>query len=126
MDNYLAAFRKYADFSGRARRQEYWMFGLFNLLIIVAIMVLIQVTQEPRLAIIELVYALVVLIPSLSLTVRRLHDTGRSGWWILIQMIPLAGGIIFLVFMCSDSHPGTNLYGPNPKGISNGLSANAA
>ena len=63
------------------------------------------------------VYSLAVLIPSLAVSARRLHDTDRSGWWMLINLIPLIGFIVYLVFVCGDSKPGANRFGPNPKGV---------
>ncbi|MGW4226533.1 DUF805 domain-containing protein [Streptomyces bauhiniae] len=109
---YVDVLKKYAVFSGRARRQEYWMFVLFNLIISI---VLAIVDAALDTSILGIVYFLAVLIPALAVTVRRLHDTSRSGWWILISLIPLVGGIILLVFTVFDSKPETNEYGPNPK-----------
>jgi uncharacterized membrane protein YhaH (DUF805 family) len=128
MEWYLDVFRKYAQFDGRARRKEYWMFTLFNLVayFVLAIVgflfvALLAKGEHQGLALLFLapiwIYGLAVIIPGLAVTVRRLHDTGRSGWWILISFVPFVGGIILLVFTCLDSEPGTNLYGLNPKGI---------
>ena len=113
--------KKYACFSGRARRQEYWLFVLFN--IIAAFVVgliggcLASVTGVGAVAFLGAIYNLAVLIPSLAVFCRRMHDTGRSGWWWLIGLIPFVGGIVLLVFCCLDSQPGENKYGPNPKGL---------
>ncbi len=110
----------YADFEGRARRAEYWNFFLFNMLGIIAIVALmfaLGAISESLATIGGLAYmawALGLFIPSLAVAVRRLHDTGKSGWWLLISFIPLAG-IVLIVFLCIDSDPGTNAYGPNPK-----------
>src|SRR5918912_3057743 len=119
VDWYLEVLKKYAVFDGRARRQEYWMFILFNI-IITAVLALIDsligtVIRQAGFGLLQGLYDLAVLIPSIAVTVRRLHDTGRTGWWILIGLIPLIGGIVLLVFMVLDSEPGANQYGPNPK-----------
>jgi uncharacterized membrane protein YhaH (DUF805 family) len=122
----MTVMRKYADFSGRARRQEYWMFALINMLIgmVLAIvgfvpMVLMQRSDSPGLGVVFLIpyllYCLACIIPSLAVSVRRLHDVGKSGWWYFIAFVPFVGGIILLVFHCLDSEPGTNLWGPSPK-----------
>ncbi len=119
MNWYLAVLKKYAVFSGRARRKEYWYFFLFNLLITIAFLAIDMVAglynSEIGLGILSGIYTLAVLIPSLAVTVRRLHDTNRSGWWILIGLIPLVGAIVLLVFMVQDSQVEQNQYGPNPK-----------
>ncbi|MED5524010.1 DUF805 domain-containing protein [Gallaecimonas pentaromativorans] len=117
MENYISVLKQYANFSGRARRQEYWMFFLVNILIYIALAIVISVLNVPALTFLIGIYALATLVPALALTVRRLHDTGRSGWWIFVQMIPAVGGIVFLVFVCLDSQIGSNEYGPNPKGV---------
>jgi uncharacterized membrane protein YhaH (DUF805 family) len=114
MSWFLAALSKYADFSGRARRSEYWYFFLFYLLIYFGL--IIASTMLGRIgAILTLVFLLAMLIPSLSVGVRRLHDTDRSGWWLLISLIPLVGAIILIVFAVQDSDPGENRFGSNPK-----------
>ena len=113
--------KKYACFSGRARRQEYWLFVLFNIIagIIVGVIsgVLVSVTNVAAFAFLGTIYNLAVLIPGFAVLFRRLHDTGRSGWWFLVALIPLVGWIVLLVFLCLDSQPGDNQYGPNPKGL---------
>ncbi|HEY8985897.1 MAG TPA: DUF805 domain-containing protein, partial [Streptomyces sp.] len=88
MQWYLDVLKKYAVFSGRARRQEYWMFALFNIVISIVLSIIGSVLD---LGILSIIYSLAVLLPSLGVSVRRLHDTGKSGWWILIALIPLAG-----------------------------------
>jgi len=104
---------KYADFSGRARRSEYWWFTLTN---IIALFVLILLTTISDIFwVLYVGYALALIVPSLAVTVRRLHDTDKSGWWILIALVPFVGGIILLVFMCIDSTPGPNRFGPSEK-----------
>ncbi len=109
---YVDVLKKYAIFSGRARRKEYWMFLLISCLISIALSI---VTQAIKLEFISTLYSLAVLIPSIAVTVRRLHDTNRSGWWILIGLIPIVGTIILIVFLAQDSSPGSNKYGANPK-----------
>ncbi|MDR1890448.1 MAG: DUF805 domain-containing protein [Zoogloeaceae bacterium] len=112
---------KYADFEGRARRKEYWMFTLFQFIILAGLSVLSIIGSSISgilgviFAGIYLLAALGLLVPSLAIFVRRLHDTGRSGWFILLGLIPLVS-LILLVFACLDSQPGDNQYGPNPKG----------
>lgn len=119
MSWYLQVLTKYAVFSGRARRKEYWFFALFNTIISIALLSLDTLlgTFNPETGVSLLcgIYSLAVLIPSLAVSVRRLHDTDRSGWWLLIALIPLIGALVLLVFFILDSHPGENNYGPNPK-----------
>jgi uncharacterized membrane protein YhaH (DUF805 family) len=119
MNWYLMVLKKYAQFEGRSRRKELWMFTLFNCLFSWPLYILGLVFHENALGSIFLglyfIYALAVLVPCLAVGVRRLHDTGKSGWMILLVLIPLVGGIIVLVFMVLDSDPGVNKYGPNPK-----------
>jgi uncharacterized membrane protein YhaH (DUF805 family) len=121
MNWYLSVLKQYAVFTGRARRREYWFFILFNLIASVVLTVIDFMTGflDPELGIglLSGLYSLAVLIPSLAVTVRRLHDTDRSGWWLLIGLVPLLGAIMLLVFMLLDSTPGDNRYGANPKGL---------
>ncbi len=116
---YLQVLKNYAGFSGRARRKEYWMFALFNLIFLIVAMILDNVLgttiEDLPYGLFYFLYALVVLIPSLAVAVRRLHDVGKSGWMILISLIPIVGGIWLLVLMLTDSNPGENEYGVNPK-----------
>jgi len=110
---YLAVLKNYAGFSGRARRTEYWMFFLINFIIVVVLDVIgLALKLGTYLGII---YSLAVLLPALAVAVRRLHDTGRSGWWVLISFVPLVGTIILIVFLATEGQPGDNQYGPNPK-----------
>jgi uncharacterized membrane protein YhaH (DUF805 family) len=109
---YLSVIKNYAGFSGRARRQEFWMFVLFNV-IAAAILAIVDAVVGTSLLII--LYWLAVLLPTLAVTVRRLHDTGRSGFWIFLGFIPLVGGIILIVFYALEGQPSDNQYGPNPK-----------
>lgn len=112
MEWYLNVLKNYANFNGRARRKEYWMFVLFN--IIISVILSVVQLAIPFVVVITILYSLFILIPSIAVIVRRLHDTGRSGAWFLISFVPLVGSIILLVFMCEDSH-GDNGYGANPK-----------
>jgi len=112
-DYYLDVFKnKYADFSGRARRSEYWYFFLFNMIAMMAATVVDGVLGY---SFFYFIYGLAAFVPGLAVSVRRLHDTGRSGWFLLISIIPIIGAIILLVFMVQDSAPGANEYGSNPK-----------
>ncbi|OOH89288.1 hypothetical protein BMT54_06885 [Pasteurellaceae bacterium 15-036681] len=127
MNWYLEVLKKYATFTGRARRKEYWFFMLFNMIASIVLSVIDvaigTIDYQSGLGIISGIYTLAVFIPSLAVTVRRLHDTGRSGWWLLITLLPLIGLIVLLVFMCMDSQSGnaldsttgSNKYGENPK-----------
>jgi uncharacterized membrane protein YhaH (DUF805 family) len=112
MEWYLEALKKYAVFSGRSRRKEYWFFVLFNFLIGIAFGIVDAVVG---LGFLGLIYGLAVIIPGIAVTIRRLHDTGRSGWWILIGFVPIIGFFVMLYFLFQDSEPGANEYGPNPK-----------
>jgi uncharacterized membrane protein YhaH (DUF805 family) len=119
MEWFLLAWKRGAEFSGRSRRKEYWMFQLFNFLVVLFILVLALIAGGD--AAVKLgpgccfVYCLVAFVPTLAVTVRRLHDIGRSGYWYFISFVPLVGGIVLLVFTVLDSDPERNEYGPNPK-----------
>ena len=117
MSWYLEALKKYAVFSGRSRRKEYWYFVLFNIIvsIVLAGIDALLGTLTSYIGLLSGIYGLAVLIPTLALTVRRLHDIDRSGWWILIGLVPLIGAIVLLVFAVMEGTPGNNRYGPNPK-----------
>ena len=113
-------FSKYATFEGRARRSEYWYFMLFVCCVNVVIRILAMIVGDSNvlatvLAGISTVFSLGVLVPQIAVAVRRLHDIGRSGWFYLIGLIPLIGWIFMIVWFCTDSQPGDNQYGPNPK-----------
>ena len=119
---FLAALtQKYATFEGRARRREYWYFVLFYCLALVALAIVDGITgtfdEEVGIGLLSGLFALATFIPAISVAVRRLHDTNRSGWWLLIGVIPLVGSIVMLVFTLQDSQPGANRFGPNPKGV---------
>lgn len=119
MNWYLKVLRQYGDFKGRARRMEYWMFVLFNVFISIILLIIDNLVgiafEDIDYGPLYLTYCLFIVMPSLAVAVRRLHDSGRSGWWILISLIPFLGGIWLLVLLLMDSDPGDNKYGPNPK-----------
>lgn len=123
---------KYATFSGRARRSEYWWAYLGVFLVSLVLNIPLQgvllgaadtttgeISSVPPAAIVlyilMIVFGLAILVPMLAVIVRRLHDTGRSGWWYFIALVPFVGGLILLFFMIQDSQAGDNAYGPNPK-----------
>jgi uncharacterized membrane protein YhaH (DUF805 family) len=123
MNWYLDVIKKYAVFSGRARRKEYWMFALINFVIVI---VLEGLFIFPTLLngngdfptfgyILVMLYSFGLFLPSLGVMIRRLHDVGKSGWWYFVALIPFIGAIWLLILLISDSQPGTNQYGPNPK-----------
>jgi uncharacterized membrane protein YhaH (DUF805 family) len=113
MNWYLEVLKKYAVFNGRARRKEYWMFFLFNIIITLVLGVVEGLVGSP--GVVGMVYTLAVLIPGIAVSIRRLHDTDRSGWWLLIGLIPIIGAIVLIVFMVQDSTSGENQYGSNSK-----------
>ncbi len=119
MNWYLDVLKKYAVFNGRARRKEYWFFSLFNLIIIIVLGVIDGMigsnSASAGMGLLGGIYMLAVLVPAIAVGIRRLHDTNRSGWWLLIVFVPLIGAIVLLVFMVLDSSPGENQYGANPK-----------
>ena len=119
MNWYLAALKKYAVFNGRARRSEYWYFVLFNVIISIVLTVVDGITGSLNgatgVGFLSGLYSLAVLIPSIAVSVRRLHDTDRSGWWILIGLIPLIGVIVLIVFAFQEGKSGANQYGEDPK-----------
>ena len=115
----LLPLKRYAEFSGRSRRMEYWMFFLFNIIISIALIIvdgILGTSAAPgAMGLFGAIYLLALLIPGIAVAVRRLHDTGRSGWWILIGLVPFVGGIILIVFLVQDGTPGDNQFGRNPK-----------
>ena len=124
-----AITKHYADFQGRARRKEYWMYILFTAVSFIAALILDNVlgttfsmdilgeSVDTGYGWIYLLVALGTFLPFLAVLVRRLHDVGKSGWFMLVSLIPLAGGIWLLVLLCKDSYPGVNQYGANPKTV---------
>ncbi len=118
MNRYMQVFRKYSVLTGRTRRSEFWHFMRINIVVLtllgIARMVFVSDLIDP----IAIVFCLAILAPSVAAGVRRLHDTGRSGWFILLPLIPftfLLGTIVLIVFWVDDSKPGDNKWGPNPK-----------
>jgi uncharacterized membrane protein YhaH (DUF805 family) len=113
-----SCLRQYVGFSGRARRSEYWWFFLFVVIVSAVASVLDAllgtVSDDTNLGLIGTIVGLALVLPIIAVSVRRLHDTSRSGWWYLLVLIPIVGSIILIVFYCLDSH-GDNQYGPSPK-----------
>jgi len=115
---YLEVLRNYADFSGRSRRKELWMFWLVNLVICMAlgfIEGIIGIFRGQSVSVLATLYSMFVLIPGLAVGARRLHDIGRSGWWLVLGLIPILGAIVLLIFFVQDSQAGENRFGPDPK-----------
>jgi len=110
MNYYIAAFKKYAEFTGRVGRAEYWYFVLFT--IIVSVILSVLGTMIGALGFLSPLYALAALVPSLAVGARRLHDIGKSGWIQLIVLIPLIGAIWLIVLLATEGNPGGNAYGP--------------
>ena len=118
---------RYAKFDGRATRSEYWYFVLFYFIISIVAAVLDTFVINPMLGatpeeaaaggFLQVIMALALLIPSIALGIRRLHDIGKSGWWLLIGFIPIIGLLVLIYFYVQDSQAGSNLYGLNPKGL---------
>ncbi|WP_319462380.1 DUF805 domain-containing protein [Micromonospora sp. RTP1Z1] len=123
--SFTAAIRsvltQYVGFTGRARRSEYWWFALFTVLVGLAAAILDGVlgttlgSGRGSTGVIGIIVNLALLLPTLAVAMRRLHDTDRSGWWLLIGLVPIVGAIVLLVFFVLDSTPGTNRFGANPK-----------
>nr|MCR4606957.1 DUF805 domain-containing protein [Oscillospiraceae bacterium] len=113
IDAIKTCFKKYATFSGRARRSEYWFWWLFAT-IVSGVVAWIEGTDNYGLS---SIVGLAFLLPNLAVAVRRMHDVGKSGWYLLWNFLPIVGNIMYLVKLCSDSEPGTNMYGENPKGV---------
>ena len=114
MNYYRLALKKYATFTGRACRAEFWYFQLVNALIVFILSIWEQHSGSASSSTALVVYWLVVLLPNLGVTVRRLHDTCRSGWWIFIHCIPIVGALILLYFLVQRSYPADNQYGEMP------------
>ena len=121
MEWYLKVLKQYADFKGRARRKEYWMFFLFNAILVAILSLIDRFTGTYNFdwgyGLLSGIYSLAVFIPGIAVAARRLHDVGKSGWMLLIAFIPIIGVIWLLVLFVTDSDPGSNKYGPNPKGV---------
>jgi uncharacterized membrane protein YhaH (DUF805 family) len=127
---YVQVFKRGLDFGGRSRRREFWMFTLVNIVLSLVASGIdtaigiggFSAFTAPGTAavmatpgIVSSILALVLLLPSLAVSIRRLHDTDRSGWWLLIMLVPLVGAVVLIVFWAMDSKPGSNRHGPNPK-----------
>lgn len=117
------ALSRYTDFSGRSRRMEYWMFVVFNIVVsfvaqlidgVLGLTGMVFNTYGP----LTLLAMLALIVPGIACAIRRLHDQDKSGWWLLIALIPVIGGIVLLVFMFLEGTKGDNQYGPDPKGVS--------
>ncbi|WP_010680974.1 DUF805 domain-containing protein [Acetivibrio cellulolyticus] len=118
MEWYLKVLKQYADFSGRARRKEYWMFYLFNCIIAFVLLIPFAFINDTKVILfigLYFIYALGVMIPSIAVLVRRLHDIDKSGWWYFISFVPFIGSIWLLVLLCTEGTRGRNSYGPDPK-----------
>ena len=119
MNWYLEVLKKYAVFDGRAQRAEYWYFFLFSMIISLVFVVIDIATgsfnEETGFGLLSGIYTLAVLIPTIAVGVRRLHDTNRTGWWMLLALVPLIGFIVLIVFFVIDSDQSDNQYGSNPK-----------
>ena len=120
MDWMLMPLRRYAEFSGRSQRKEYWMFVLFQIIVVVVLGIvegalgltgMVAGVYGPLTAL----FLLAVLIPGIAVGIRRLHDTDRSGWWILLSFVPIIGAIVLIVFFVMDGTRGPNRFGPDPK-----------
>jgi uncharacterized membrane protein YhaH (DUF805 family) len=119
MGRYLAELKKYAAFGGRSRRKEYRYFVLFSVivsLVLSAIDALLGTfSYSTNVGLLGGIYGLAIIVPSVAVSVRRLHDIDRTGWWVPISLVPVIGTVVLLVFAASDGTPGENRFGPNPK-----------
>ena len=124
MDYMLMPLKRYAEFSGRSRRKEYWMFVLGVVIASILVGIIegilgLNASLGGAYGPLSLLLLLAIFIPGLACQVRRFHDQGKSGWWVLLALVPLVGSIAVLVFMCLDGNAGDNEYGPDPKGRGN-------
>ena len=121
MSWYLEVLKKYAVFDGRAGRPEYWYFVLFNFIASIVLGIADSLmgtfSSDAHMGLLEGIYSLAVLCPSIAVGIRRLHDIGRSGWWLLVGLIPLVGWIILIIWAATESDTGANQYGPGPATI---------
>ncbi|MBP7370167.1 MAG: DUF805 domain-containing protein [Arenimonas sp.] len=121
MNWFITVIKKFSDFSGRAQRAEYWYFTLFYILIFAGLAIVDGIIGtldlDAGIGLLSGIFAIALIIPSLAVSVRRLHDTDRSGWWLLLGIIPIIGGLIILYFNVQDGTVGVNSYGENPKTI---------
>ena len=116
VDAIRSGFTQYVGFAGRARRSEFWYFYLFTILLSIVASIVQRAMTNSTNGIVTTIIGLAIVLPYLAVAVRRLHDTSRSGWWLLIGLIPVVGTIILIVFWVQDSH-GDNQYGPSPKAV---------
>ncbi|MBX3177617.1 MAG: DUF805 domain-containing protein [Candidatus Hydrogenedentes bacterium] len=114
MNWYLDGLKNYTGFSGRAHRTEFWMYVLFTVIVVVVLSIIEGIVGLT--GILTTLYYLGTLLPNIAVSMRRLHDTDRSGWWLLIGFIPFIGAIVLLIFYCLDGTPGSNRFGADPKG----------
>lgn len=111
---YTDVIRRYAEFDGRSGRPEFWWFALWNIVITVVLFIVGAAVSSSHGALLVDLYGLLVLLPSLGVEIRRLHDTDRSGWWVLLAIVPIVGTIVLIVFFASAGTPGPNRYGAEP------------
>ena len=117
MQYFIKAFKNYAVFKGRTSRKEFWMFVLFNIIFSFAAVALDRIlgfSNETGYGVLSTIFSLVMILPALGAEVRRLHDIGKSGWWIFITLVPLIGGIWLIVLLAKMGDAGENAYGPEP------------
>jgi uncharacterized membrane protein YhaH (DUF805 family) len=119
MEWYIGVLKKYVEFSGRARRKEFWMFALISVAISIVLNIIDRILgltySSGSGGVLQSIYGLAVLLPSIAVGIRRLHDTGRTGWWILIGLVPCIGWIVLIVFYAQEGNAASNAYGPDPK-----------
>jgi len=121
MNYYLDVLKKYAEFTGRARRKEYWMFLLFNTIISYALQFVDHFISDSPLGFLSGIYSLAVILPSLAVGIRRLHDVNKSGWYYLLLLLPIIGWIWLIILLATDGTQGPNKYGADPKNPENEL-----
>lgn len=115
--NYVSVLKQYVGFKGRARRREYWLFFLANIIVSTLFLLIgSMIMNSSEIAVPNMIYSLAVFLPGIAVGVRRLHDTGKSGWYMLIGLVPLVGPILLIVFLATEGTKGDNIYGPDPKG----------
>jgi uncharacterized membrane protein YhaH (DUF805 family) len=115
VDAVRSALSKYATFSGRARRSEYWWFVLFNIIVSVIARLIDAAVFGESTGYLTIIAALALFLPGLAVTVRRLHDIGKSGWWVLLALVPIVGAIVLIVWAAKEGDAADNAYGPSPK-----------
>ncbi|WP_369857703.1 DUF805 domain-containing protein [Candidatus Thalassolituus haligoni] len=114
MESVITAFKRSLDFQGRSGRKEYWLFYLFTLVIYVVLAVLAAATEAMLVGVLLGFYGVAIIVPSLAVSIRRMHDCNRSGWWVLINLVPLVGVFIYLYFAVSKGTEGENRFGADP------------